>query len=118
MFQSDLEKLKSIVAEEKSKRPQKPAYSDAVKSSIAGLTRTMSVAQISSALGVSPSFVERVKQSSIRKKSVSKEKNIEKSVPDLHFLQIPSDIKKDKHNDQQRFMKVTTPNGLIVEIWG
>lgn len=111
MIQPNLEKLKKLVAEGKAKRPQKPIYSSAIKDGISDLTNTMSSKKISNELGVSLSFVERVRKSSSKKSKQSQ------NTSDFHFLQLPNEAKKEKNDDRKCFMKVTTKSGISIELW-
>lgn len=121
MIQPNLEKLKKLVAEGKAKRPQKPIYSSAIKDGILNLTNTMSSKKISNELEVSLSFVEKVRKSSLRSKTLgkssSKKSKQSQNTSDFHFLQLPNEAKKEKNDDRKCFMKVTTKSGISIELW-
>jgi hypothetical protein len=121
MLKQNLEKLKKLVAEEKTKNPKKRVYSMAIRNEIASLIGTMSTQDISKSIGVSKAFVDNIKRLTSGKSPATKKSHQDKAIPDLHFLQIPNDIdqvKKLKDDGQKRFMKVTTPTGISIEIWG
>lgn len=121
MIRPNLEKLKRLVAEGKAQRPQKPIYSNAIKDGILSLTKTMPSTKISNELGVSLSFVEKIRKSSVRSqtlcKSSSEKLKIGRNSSDFHFLQIQNSAKEEKNDDRKCFMKVTTKFGISIELW-
>ena len=121
MSQTNLENLKRLIAEGKRKNPKKPVYSESIKKGILSLLSTMSTKEIANETGASLSLVGNIKRSASKKSLSLKSDRSGKEASHLHFLQIPSEIphdKKEKIDGPKRFMKVTIPSGIIIEIWG
>lgn len=108
--------LKSQIEEAKLRSPKRPLYSDSVKAGISHLRRSLSASQVSEELGVSESYVEKVKRASHSSKSFHSKKR--KQVPELKFLELPQSVVSKNLETSNRLMKVTTSSGVSIEIWG
>jgi hypothetical protein len=112
MQDNDLNELKAQINLAKMNNPRRPIYSSSVKSQIADLAQNLTADKVSKMLGVSKSFID--KQKKISNKLPPKSKN-----NPIRLLQIPATIldNQQKKETLQRFVKITTPNGISIEIF-
>lgn len=117
MFKLDLEKLKTLVEKEKatSVRSKSPIYSDIVRSEVSKLVDKISIKKLSDAIGVSKNFVYAIKQSCEKSKILGNAGNQGKQA--FQFIQMPNALMKEKNDDLKMFMKVTTLDGISIEIF-
>ncbi len=114
---SEIKKLKLMIKNAQKKYPKSPRYSSKIKEMIGRLTQYLTIDQIYKDFGVSKYYISRTKKNYKKSNSKSRSKNIKdnlnlESTP-LQFVELPNE-----KNTSQPFMKLTSPNGLIIEIWG
>ena len=116
MTKTHLLNLKRQVEEAKLKSPKRPLYQESVRTGIIHLRKKLSASQISQALGVSESYVEKIKMSAQSSKSSALKDS--KKIPELKFLELPQSIVNENLEQPKRLMKVTTSSGASIEVWG
>ncbi len=125
MKNENLKKLNELIkmAKRNANNPKRPKYSPEIRNSIIELTNRMSNIQITRELGVSGSFIARLKK---RSKNLSINKKSEPSSK-FQFLQVDdqfNNFMKDDHfdnfikNDKAiPTIKLTTNGGVTIEIF-
>ena len=108
---SEINELKLMIKNAQKKYPKSPRYSSKIKKMIGQLTQSLTVDQIYRDFGVSKYFIGKAKKNYKKGKS-EKNNQCPENTP-LQFIELPSE-----KNTSQPFMKLTSPNGLIIEIWG
>jgi len=113
MQDNDLNELKAQINRAKMNNSKRPTYSSSVKSQIADLAQNLTADEVSKMLGISRSFVDK------QKKRITNKLPLKSKNPSIRLLQIPATIldNQQKKDTLQRFVKITTPNGISIEIF-
>lgn len=114
MKTAKLKEAKTLVERDRkmATNPKKVTYSKETKEKVYGLLTEMSVQKISNELGVSRCFIDRTRTK--RRKTENSIVNNDNALP-VQFMELPNDFMKE---ELQPTLKVTTPRGLIIEIFG
>ena len=112
---SEISKLKESEATGK--------YPDQLHRNVAKLAENTSAPLLANKLGISKTFIyNAVKKFNAPKKKSSKQSSETNAKEDIFkFLDISPEVestKKSENSNEKPFMKVVTPNGSIIEIWG
>jgi len=124
MSNINLAEVKRLASMAQSKNRWNPRYSKAVQDGICDLSSKLSIKEICKQLNISRYFVDKSLRNCRGKKPKSPMSTVANNSDPLHqlqFLEIPNSntTTADKNNsDLKRFMKVTTPSGMIIEVWG
>lgn len=114
---TQIKELKIIIDNTKKRFPKRPVYSSKVHKMVGELTKYLTIKQISKDLGLSESFIRKIKKrDNVDINSKNKVKN-EKEVftledPPLQFIELPK-----AKSVSQPFVKLISPKGVIIEVW-
>ena len=108
---SEIKKLKLLIKNAQKKYPKSPRYSSKVKEMIGQLTQSISIDEIHREFGVSKYFIAKNKKN-YKCEKPKKNDSCTEDIP-LQFIELPNE-----KVTSQPFMKLKSPNGLIIEIWG
>ncbi len=116
MKKMSMKKLNELIKKTKrsAKNPQRPSYSQEIKNNVIKLTDNMSNIQIKKELGISESFIARLRKQA---NDLSTNKK-PKTSSEFNFLQVD-----DKFNDLMKddkitpVIKLTTNGGVTIEIF-